>query len=135
MNPDPGWFLLDLGYQWNVWHKKYEIQKRRLANYLRKILNGILNNFHRLGPRAQIKKPDPHLVPRHFPLYPCSTLMKNLRPVKFKSICKFFIVFLYFIQTQDCLGYLKDKNLSEFILTKYIFLRRPKKVLYVFHKE
>ena len=36
------------------------MQKRRLANYLENSFNGILNIFHRLGPRAPY--PDPETV-------------------------------------------------------------------------
>ena len=35
--------------------QKIKIQKRELANYLENVFNGILNIFHRSGPRA----PDP----------------------------------------------------------------------------
>ena len=38
--------------------QKIKIQKRRLANYLENSFNGILNIFHRSGPRAPDLDPE-----------------------------------------------------------------------------
>ena len=50
--------FLDLGHQWNIWHKN-EHTKERLANYLERTFNFILNIFHRSGSIAPDPYPDP----------------------------------------------------------------------------
>ena len=53
-DPDPGWFSGSKASMERL-TQKLKIQKRGLANYIENLFNGILNIFHRSGPRA----PDP----------------------------------------------------------------------------
>ena len=57
-DPEPGWFSGSKASMERL-TQRIKNTKRGLANYLENLLNGILNIFHRSGPRAPDPYPDP----------------------------------------------------------------------------
>ena len=56
---DPGWFSGSRASMERLTQKIKKYKKKGLANYLENLLKGILNIFHRSGPRALDPYPDP----------------------------------------------------------------------------
>ena len=58
-DPGPGWFSGSRASMERLTQKIKNKNKRGLANYLENLLNGVLNIFHRSGPRDPDPYPDP----------------------------------------------------------------------------